>query len=139
MIDKDLVHRKLEDIITFMEELEKMLRFSDHEIERDFFKHRTAERLLQLIVDTMIDINLHLIRAERLVVPDDFQSSFKILAKQSILPMEFAEKIAPIVGLRNRVIHRYAEIDMKRFLSELRNEYRDFSEYVALIKKYTDL
>ncbi len=111
--------------------------FPPEEIERDFLKYRTAERLLQLIVDTIIDTNLHLIREKGLEVPDDFESTFRTLARHGILPSEFANKIAPVVGLRNRIVHRYAEIDMKKFLEALRKEHSDFKKYAALIKRYT--
>jgi len=136
MIDKDLINRKLDDILSFLEELETLLKFQDEDIGSDFLKLRAAERLLQLIVDTMMDINLHIIRAERLAVPDDFEGSFSLLAKQGILPKEFAERISPAVGLRNRIVHRYATVGMKRFLGELREDCGDFSRYAAPIKKH---
>ncbi|MBI4173146.1 MAG: DUF86 domain-containing protein [Candidatus Aenigmarchaeota archaeon] len=136
MIDRQLVIKKLADISAFADELERILGFSDQEIGADFLKQRAAERLLQLIVDSMVDINLHLIRAEKLAIPDDFQSSFQLLAKQGAFPAGFAKKVAPVVGLRNRIVHRYASVDMGQFLRELRKDRSDFWEYLRLVKKH---
>jgi len=56
----------------------------------------------------MIHLNLHFISRLHLKIPDSFQSSFEILATEGkILPAEFAIKISPVVGLRNRIIHRF--------------------------------
>lgn len=84
----------------------------------------------------MVDINNHLIRRLNFSIPDDFQSTFIILAKNNILSYDFAEKIAPIVGMRNRLVHRYEEINMDLFLNTLQKEKEDFKEYIKIIFDY---
>lgn len=44
-------------------------------------RFRVAERLVQLIVDTMININLHVIRELNIKPGDDFQSTFLTLGE----------------------------------------------------------
>ena len=65
------------------------------------FHPHALERLVQLIVDEMVDINTHIIAESDFQVPSDYQSTFITLAENKILPAEFAEKIAPSIGLRN--------------------------------------
>lgn len=57
MIDKKFVETKLSYIQAYCEEFENVLAFADREIKRDFLKLRALERILQLIVDEIIDIN----------------------------------------------------------------------------------
>ena len=126
---------KLNKIKQYKNELEELLKFSDKEILQDSYKYHTAERLLQLIVDTMIDVNQHFIQGKKLKPSEDFQSTFYILGENRYLPMSFAIKIAPIVGLRNRIIHRYEKLNKKMFIENLRKNISDFEKYINIILK----
>ena len=135
---KIFVIQKLEGISQYLKEVKALLEFQDKEILADSGKLHIAERLLQLIVDTMIDINQHFIKELDLPLSEDFQSTFYILAENNILPADFAKKIAPVVGLRNRVIHRYETLDNALFISSFRKEYADFQEYIKLITTHLE-
>lgn len=136
MIDPKFIKDKTDKIKIYSKEIDIVFEFSLDEIKKDFMKYRTLERETQLIADEMVDINNHFIRRLELPVPDSFQSTFIILAKNNILPFDFAEKIAPIVGLRNRLVHRYEETNMDLFLTALQKEKDDFKEYIKLISDY---
>ena len=101
------------------------LDFSIKEILSDYTKLRTLERNFQLIVDEIIDINLYLIKEKDLKPPQDFQSSFEVLSQAKILPHDFAVKIAPAVGLRNKIVHRYEDIDRKFFIEQIKKDHKD--------------
>ncbi|MGQ9648154.1 MAG: type VII toxin-antitoxin system HepT family RNase toxin [Thermodesulfobacteriota bacterium] len=136
MIDKRFVEAKLAYIQSYYQELENVLDYPDKEIKEDKIKLRALERIIQLIVDEMIDINNHFIRYAHLRVPEDFQSAFLVLAENNILPQEFAIKLAPVVGLRNRLVHRYEKVDVGTLLISTRKSKSDFKEYVRHILKY---
>ncbi|MCD5396095.1 MAG: DUF86 domain-containing protein [Candidatus Pacebacteria bacterium] len=136
MLNKAFIEQKLDKIKNYYKELEKILEIEDSQIIENTINLRAIERIFQLIVDEMIDINLHLIRELNLSSPQDFQSGFEILAKGKILPYDFARKIAPVVGLRNRLVHRYEEIDRKFFLRQVGEEREDFIKYIRYIEEF---
>lgn len=138
MIDKEFIKTKLFLIKSYYEELEQILSFSDSEIKEDFIKLRAIERVIQLIVDEIIDINTHIVRYQPLKLSIDFQSSFLILAENNILPESFAKKIAPVVGLRNRLVHRYEKIDVELLLNLIRKNKEDFIEYVRHLLEFIE-
>lgn len=133
---KIFVFKKMEEIDGYLKELEESLKFSDKEILADSGRLHIAERLLQLIVDAMIDINQHFIRELNLTLSEDFQSTFYTLGENNILPLNFTQKIAPVVGLRNRIVHRYEELDKTLFITSLRKNYADFKLYLKYINDY---
>lgn len=136
MFNKEFIEKKLSQIIEYIEELRPIVeKMSSEEIKNDYFKCHTAERLLQLVVDTMLDINIHFIKEKNLNVPDELQNTFRVLAENKILNSDFADKIAPIVGLRNRIVHRYEKLDKDLFIHALKKNYGDFKEYVVAIQK----
>lgn len=130
------VLEKLAEMSKYQQELRDFLEFSDREIINDSGKIHIAERLLQLIVDAMLDVNQHFIKELNLDVADNFQSTFYILGQSGVLNNEFAQKIAPVVGLRNRVVHGYETLDKALFLSELRKDHQDFSKYIETVQHY---
>ena len=135
---KIFILEKLTEIVKYQQELKQLLEFSDDQIIKDSGKMHIAERLLQLIVDLMLDINQHFIKELNLPMVDDFQSTFSILGQHNILDKDFAQKIAPIVRLRNRVVHRYETLDKELFLNSIKRNYDDFNKYVELTKNYLE-
>ena len=131
------ITKKTEEILEYLSRAEQNFVHADEEILANYNLLHTTERLLQLIVDTSIDINEYLIKELNLPVSDDYQGTFKILAENKILPEAFATKIAPVVGLRNRIVHRYDELDRPLFLATFRKNLGDFKEYLKLITEYT--
>lgn len=137
VFSKILVDEKIEKIKEYLGGVKHLFRFSAQEIIADSEKLHVAERLFQLIVDEIIDINQHFIKELGLNVPDDFEGTFNILAQNKILPDDFALKIAPTVGLRNRLVHRYEELNPSRFIESFQKEYPDFEKYIGLINDYS--
>ena len=136
MIDKDLIKYKMSDIQGYFKELEPILREETDNIIKDTLKIRTVERLFQLIVDTSIDINTHIIIEMDFSVPNDYQSTFITLGENKILPMDFALKIAPSVGLRNLIVHKYDKVNIKRMIDDIKNEISDYLEYLKFINRF---
>lgn len=131
------VYQKIQSIKDHIDELEKLLGdVSDKEFFTDSGNLHIAERLVQLIVDGMIDINQHFIRELRLKISDDLQGTFIIMGENNILPGKFAQKIAPVVGVRNILVHQYEKLDKEMFLRNLRSHFSDFKKYQLYIGNY---
>lgn len=121
-----------------MAEAKELFELSDAEIVNDKGRIHIAERLLQLIVDSLIDVNQHFIKELNLKTPDDLQSTFYIMGEGEVLPAEFARKIAPVVGLRNRIVHRYDTLNKVLFIETFRKNIDDFGKYIVLITDYVE-
>lgn len=133
LLDKNLITKKLALMEGWIEELEPITALDERTIRTESRNYHTAERLFQLLVDEMIDINMHLIRVHTLPPPDDLQSTFAVLGKAGLLSEGFVLKISPIVGLRNAIVHRYEHVDLERFVHELKRNFNDFKTYCILI------
>jgi uncharacterized protein YutE (UPF0331/DUF86 family) len=140
MVSKEIINSKLANILDYIKELEPILTLEalyllDKKNYRDL---RTLERDFQMIVDTMIEINSHFISKLKLEVPEDYANTFFVLGRSSILPLEFAIKLSKAVGLRNKIVHKYDIIDMKKFIDDLKAGSHQFSDYISYIRKYLD-
>jgi len=135
---KAFVVQKLEQICGYLKEIEELFKLSDKEILADSNRVHAAERLLQLIVDTIIDVNQHFIGELNLKISDDLQGTFYILGENKILPEDFTQRIAPVAGLRNRIVHRYESLGKELFIKTFRKNYSDFKEYINLISQHLE-
>lgn len=132
----NLIKKKLIQINSYIQELETLvLSHSPEEVKREATLFHTAERLVQLLVDTMIDINIHILISKEKTY-DKTQSTFLLLGKMKVLPENFARKVAPIVGLRNILVHRYEELNRDLFIKNLFNNKNDFKTYMVAIHDF---
>lgn len=139
MIDKEIIKNKIRDILIYLKEMEPFLKLSPSEIIKDYPKLKTLERNFQLIIDSMVDINTHIISRKNLTPPDDYQGTFIILGENKIIPVDFALKIAPAVGTRNRIVHKYGDVDKKRFITDLQKGASDFKQYCRYIEQFVKI
>ncbi|TSC95080.1 MAG: hypothetical protein CEN87_92 [Parcubacteria group bacterium Licking1014_1] len=136
--EKAFIYKKMEDIDGYLVKIKDLLKFSDNEILSDYIKFHTEERLFQLIVDAVIDINQHIIKELELKGAEDPQGIFYTLGEQKILPGKFAFKMAPVVAVRNRIVHGYESLDQALFTKNLRKHYSDFEKYIKFIADFLE-
>ncbi|MBI2577932.1 MAG: DUF86 domain-containing protein [Candidatus Wildermuthbacteria bacterium] len=134
--EKAFITKKLEQITGYTKELDELMREIGNNEALSQRNLHVAERLVQLIVDAMIDINQHFIREKDLEVPDDLRGTFAIMGESGILPKEFSDRIAPLAGLRNILVHQYEELNTDLFMKSLRNNFSDFEKYQKYIYEY---
>ncbi len=137
MLDKHLLNKKLDMLSDYADTLEGFIAEKESEtIRQDRLLLAAVERYFQLLVDLMIDINVHIIREKHLGAPDDLQSTFKTIGENKVIDRVFAEKIAPIVGTRNMLVHRYEKLDTDIFLKNLKKHFSDFKRYMLEIHSF---
>ncbi|OGI78235.1 hypothetical protein A3C57_00860 [Candidatus Nomurabacteria bacterium RIFCSPHIGHO2_02_FULL_33_12] len=138
MIDKEIVQAKLNIMHDNMILIKDILSKSNEELKVLDIERSAMERCFQLIVDAAVGINEHIISEENLKIPNDYYGTFLILGSSDILPREFADKIAPSVGLRNRLVHQYEKIDISRMILDIRQNINDYDKYMAIISDFVE-
>lgn len=71
-----------------------------------------VERILSALVDLAVAINAHVVVQADLAAPPDMTSSFDAAATVGLIDPALARELRPSVGLRNIVIHAYADLDL---------------------------
>ncbi len=136
MLNKDLVRRKINSIEGYIREIDPALKKSALDVVSDTILLRAVERNFQLMVDTMLDINTHVIASEQLASPQTLQETFFILARADVLPKDLVDRMTPIVGLRNKLVHEYEGISSEKFVSDLQKGIAQFGEYMVAIDRF---
>lgn len=137
-MDRILLQRKCAHIEEYLTELTPYLMRETSVIVHDTPTLHIIERLMQLIVDTAVDINSHIIKTERLRSPDDFYNTFIVIAEKGVIDYVFAEKIAISVGLRNRIVYNYESVSKTQMVEDIKVNIQDYTTYLKAILVYVE-
>jgi len=135
-LDKESLFYKIEKIRTGLRTLRKLAKLPFKEYNKEIEHRMTAERLLQVSIEAMLDTGNHIIAAEGLQAPLEYRDVFNILARSKVLPDALATRCQKMVGLRNRLVHEYMEIDHVIIYDILNQHLGDFEDYVKAIVRF---
>lgn len=136
-LSKDLVQQKLKLILADIGRIDAMLnKHSYEEIVTSEPLSSLAERRVERVINRAIDINLHVLRSVGVPPPNDYTHSFLDLADAKVVSPEFAQSVAPCVGVRNILVHEYDDLDAMQFYSSLKDAVRLFPEYAKAMNHF---
>jgi uncharacterized protein YutE (UPF0331/DUF86 family) len=72
-----------------------------------------------IAVQEAIDIAFHMATDEGWGIPASYAESFELLARHAVLDPALVRSMTAAVGLRNRIAHAYATVDVDRLWGEL--------------------
>ena len=96
MIDEEIVTARIAKIREYGRLLADLLRVSKDKFVQEPAYYLQAERLLEVMIQAMIDIGNHVIAGLLLKKPEDYRQVFDILAHNHIIPEELLLKCVPL-------------------------------------------
>ena len=105
------IERRLDELNERLQRLEPLKERPRHEFRNDPYLRDIVERNLEIAAQCCIDIGNRIISLERAPKPQDYYESILRLAELNVLPGEFAERLAPLAGFRNILVHEYIAVD----------------------------
>ncbi|PHV64003.1 type VII toxin-antitoxin system HepT family RNase toxin [Cyanobacterium aponinum] len=97
-----------------------------------------AERILELIIQSAIDINNHIIRKGLKLEEVTGKESFLVLKNHGILSRKLAEELSKSTNFRNLLAHEYLDINDHKVFELIPKALKQYSLYVLEIKQYLD-
>ena len=116
---------KLEVVRSNLEKLELIPQASFAEFAADFRNLDSALYRLQTSIQALIDVASYVVALRGLGAPRTSVDALEKLEAAGLLPPGAAQRFAPIVGLRSRIVHLYDRIDpgiVYRILTENRGD-----------------
>jgi len=110
-IGMEEVRLRLETLERNLQRLEELAQLSYEEFMADWRNLMSAERLLQTSIEALVDISRHLVRRPRLQMPEEYRQIPKVLADAGYLPSEDVPTYEAMISFRNRLVHRYPEVE----------------------------
>lgn len=138
MLDKDFILRKIKLIQEDLGRLERLSQFTFDEIASDQIKMDAVERMLEKIIMRAIDINQHLIAelGKGNEPIRGYEDTFYVLSQLGVYDNDFAKKIAPSAGLRNRLVHEYNDTKSEIIYSSVEEAIKQYTAYCDFILRF---
>ena len=138
MIDRELVTRKMVLIAEDLRRLEALAGKGREAYLASEIDETLAERYLERMIGRMIDVNYHVLTESGEAPPRDYYESFVALSRIGALPADFASRLAPCAGLRNRIVHAYDDLDPGRVYDALDAALADVPAHIAAVRRFLD-
>lgn len=135
-LDPDTVTARLELLREAIEDLESLGRVDAERLRGDRLTRRVVERCLEHLVDVAAAVNAHIAGAVLGRAPRDLTSSFDDVAAAGAISTELADRLRPSAGMRNVIVHAYAELDLDLVAGALPHAVRDYGDYLAAVATF---
>jgi len=129
MIDKQKIESLFKELDTYLKEVKQLSLLSEVEYLTNVRNIYSGRYLLQISIETCINIGNHIISREALGIPKDYSDTFRILQSNNIISTSLLERLILMTRFRNRIVHLYWDIDDKLVLEIIKNNYEDFINY----------
>lgn len=138
MLDKNRILSKLDELDSYLTELEDVMPKNYEEYINSIEKKRSCERLLHIMIECTIDICSLMVKGLRLGLPAGEEDLFEKIEKKKIISKRMKEKLKLMRGFRNILVHRYADVDDQLVFENLKNikHFREFrKQIISFLKK----
>lgn len=129
---------KIDDINKYLEELHTISPTSLEEYKESIEKKRACERLLQILIESVIDISYLLYKYKNIGVPKDDDSVIEDLHKKKVVNKKIKDLILELKGFRNILVHKYGTVDDELVFENSTENINDFEElkdyFLGIIK-----
>ncbi|MFY9260570.1 MAG: DUF86 domain-containing protein [Gallionella sp.] len=95
----------------------------------DFTRQDAAILNIQRACEAALDMGQHLIRREKLGIPQSARDVFALLAQSGWIPLPLANSLKNMVGFRNIAVHDYQNLQLPITVSIITTHLDEFLTY----------
>ena len=134
------IERRLDRLFECLAKLEPLQSKNLADFEGDPYLRDIVERNIEVAAQACIDIANRIISLDDLAKPQDYYGTIIGLGEAGVLPIDFAQRFASVAGLRNVLVHEYADIDWKQLHRHLQklDDFREFARHIQRWLKGTE-
>ena len=135
-VDRQTVARKLEYLRRQLGELGGVPLLALEVLHAEVEKRLAVERLLELCIQSIIDISRLLVSLEDWRDMGDERDALLLLADRKVIPSALADRLLQAKGFRNVLVHEYVEIELTLLHGHLRDDGEDLWAFARCLADY---
>lgn len=124
----------LSEYLQGMKMLEELAALEEEKFLADPHKVASAKYHLVICIEAAIDLCNHIIAKNRLRVPEDYADTFRIMGENGFFSQDFVPNLTAMAGFRNRLVHRYWDVDNKKVYCILQENLSDLHRLIDELK-----
>ncbi len=138
-MDKERILVYIDRLDRYLNELKDIMP-ENYETYQKIEKKRACERLLQVSIESVLDICAQVVIELRLGLPSEEDDIFEKLEQAKIISSATKETLKRMKGFRNILVHEYGHIDDRLVFDVLKNNMEDYNsirkEIIAALKNW---
>lgn len=134
-IDKEKIKKRFSEINESINEIQRLVSKDD----KDFWKEKeniaAVKYYLLQAIEAAGSVCVHIAAKKFNKGVSVFGECFEILGQEKVLDEELISRLRKMVKFRNKLMHRYWEIDDKNILEYAKKDLGDFRDFMKAIGK----
>jgi len=135
VVDADVLVRRILSLNDALANLGRAGASSEASLLADPMLRAAVERWLQIAIEACIDMAYHAVAARGWTPPDGARSAFLSLAAHGLLDEALARRLGAASGMRNLLVHNYADVDLGRMAHVVAHDLDDLRRFAAIISQ----
>jgi uncharacterized protein YutE (UPF0331/DUF86 family) len=127
MIKVEVLRRRLNKLDEYIGILRRLSRYDLQAFLADPEHYGSAERFLQLAIETLNDMGSHVVVDLQLGMVESYRDIPRILVEHEYISSELGDIWIRMIGFRNILVHDYLEIDRKLVYRVLQENLEDLT------------
>lgn len=127
------IERRLDELSDRLARLQPLTSRARRDFEEDPYLRDIVERNLEVAAQCCLDIAHRIISLERARKPVDYYDAILRMGELGVLPSEFADRLAPLAGFRNILVHEYLLVEWDEVYRNL-HQLDDLERFAELIR-----
>ena len=134
-IDKEKIKQRFSEINEAINGAKEVVKLSDQEFWSKKQNIAAVKHYLLQAIEAAGGICVHIAAKKFNKGVSAFGECFEVMEKEGFLEKDLADKLRKMAKFRNKLIHRYWEIEDKNILEYARKDIDDFEDYIKTIDK----
>ena len=136
MTDAAIVSQKLTSLVEHLGRARRRRPATLEALRADVDLQDALALSLLVAIQEAVDVAFHIVADEGWGVPSSYAESFDMLARHGVVDPSLANEMAAASGLRNRIAHGYALLDVARLWNEMPAGLDALECYAAAIARF---
>jgi len=129
--------KRMERFNKGLEILEELRNYEIDKFLTDLKLLSIAERNIQVCTEFIVDFSSYILSKLKVEVPDTYREIIRKVREEGIIDENLEKKLQGIVGLRNIIVHMYADIDAEIIYDNLDDIIQTLREAAAKLLEYS--
>ena len=129
---EDILYNKISIIERCLKRVDEVYESNPENLE-DYTKQDSIVLNILRVIETTIDIAMHIVSVRKLGLPQNSRDAFKLLYSANIIDKDTLESLKNMIGFRNVAVHNYQKLNLEILKKIIENNQKDFKTFIDSI------
>ena len=135
-LDIEKIKKRISEIEESINEINKIVSINEYEFWKDKRNITSVKYYLLEAIEAVGGICVHIVAKKFGKGVNSLSECINILEEEEILNKELSSRLKKMIKFRNKLIHKYWDIDDKLIYEYAKNETDNFIDFIKEIKKF---